>query len=57
MKHPPYARLRNAERQASEKFPEATRVNALWTPSNDHEIVVEVWMGSRASVLPVVALA
>lgn len=56
-RHVPYARLRSAERQARNMFPEATGVKALWTPASDVEIAVEVSFGRARRVLPVVALA
>jgi hypothetical protein len=45
----PYDKLKRAEAVARERFPEANRVHALWTPaSSAGEVVVEVWTGDTA---------
>lgn len=51
--HPPYSRLRAAERRVRAAHPDARKVKALWTPASEHEISVEVWHGdgSGASVV------
>jgi hypothetical protein len=42
----PYDRLARAEEVARERFPEATRVKALWTPASaNSDVIVEVWTG------------
>lgn len=46
----PYALLGRAERDAHERFPDATRVHALWTPASACEVHVEVWRGDSATV-------
>lgn len=50
----PYERLARAEEVARERFPEANKVHALWTPASvASDVVVEIWTGegkrSRAS--------
>ena len=46
----PYAALERARKAACKKFPNATRVVALWTPAGQTETCVEVWHGERATV-------
>lgn len=42
----PYDRLARAEEVARERFPEANRVHALWTPASAaSDVMVEVWTG------------
>jgi hypothetical protein len=50
MKRVPYALLARAEGDARERFPDATRVRALWTPASACEVHVEVWRGDSATV-------
>lgn len=43
----PYPKLERAEAVARERFPDATRVKALWTPASAAgEVCVEVWTGA-----------
>jgi hypothetical protein len=42
----PYERLRRAEAVARERYPDANRVHALWTPQSPvSDVMVEVWTG------------
>lgn len=43
----PYALLARAEQDMRERFPDAVRVKALWTPASAYEVCVEVWRDSE----------
>lgn len=39
----PYERMTAEIRKARERFPDAARIEAFWTPANGHDITLEVW--------------
>lgn len=45
----PYRKLKRAEDDARRHFPHARHVHAMWTPSSQHEIHVEVWASNHSA--------
>lgn len=51
----PYTRMATAEANMRDLLAEhgvqATAVRARWAPSSEHDVLLEVWVGTRAAVV------